>query len=172
MQLKAIQRVCSLLVGGFALTLLTVGCGDDPVIDSSNRGAGSHTEATTVENAYIVPTFLPGRCAVQLALGAHLRFTVTNNRSTDTERLLGVSSDAANGASITGNVDVPPSSTVGFGQPSADAVDSGGRVPAVHLNGLDPDLRPAMSAQVTFRFVRAGDITMPVPIEACPVQAP
>jgi hypothetical protein len=42
----------------------------------------------------------------------------------------------------------------------------------VRMDGLDPDLRPATTADVTFHFDRAEDITLPVAVEACPVQTP
>jgi hypothetical protein len=150
-----------------ALALIVSGCGEEEMGLSTNRGSGSMTEETTVENAYIVPTFLPGHCAIQFGAGAKMRFTVTNSSSTEAERLLSVSTNVADDAYLGSGVTIPVRSTVGFGQPSAPAVDAGGTVPAVQLGGLDPGVRPAMSARVTFHFDRAGDITMPVPVEAC-----
>jgi hypothetical protein len=145
-----------------------VGCGEDPMLDSSNRGSGSHTEDTTVENAYIVPTYVPGRCVIQLNAGGEIRFTVTNNRPAEAERLLGLSTTAAEQARVIDSVTIGPKSTVSFGELNTD--DASG--PAVRLDQLDPDLRPATTADVTFEFERAGDLTLPVPVEACPVQGP
>jgi hypothetical protein len=164
------QRNTTLACGGALLALTLGGCGKEYDFESANRGSGSDTTATTVENAYIVPAFVPGQCAIQLPLRAELRFTVTNGRPAETERLIGLSTDAARQAQPLGSVDILPESTVGFGQPSADAVDAGGRVPGVHLDELDPGLRPAMSTEITFHFERAGDIPVRVPVEACPVQ--
>lgn len=152
-----------------AVALLAAGCGEDPVLDSSNRGSGSHTTGTTVENAAIVPSFLNGRCAIQLNTGGELRLTITNGRPDATERLLGASTSATTRGHVMTAVDVPPKSTVGIGQPSGQPVGPG-RLPAIQLATLDPDLRPAMSTDVTFHFLLAGDVTMPVPVEACPVQ--
>lgn len=166
-----IGRSKTVAVGGAMLVLLTAGCGGDPDLESSNRGSGSDTTGTTVENAYIVPAFVPGRCAIQVPLGAELRFTVTNSRTADAERLLGLSTDAAQQAQPLHPVDLPPQSTIGFGQPSAEATDSGGHVAGIRLVELDQGLRPAMSTEVTFRFERAGDIPVRVPVEACPVQS-
>lgn len=171
MPFTRVQRTRTLVFGGALLALLSGGCGGrDPDLEASNRGSGSDTTATTVENAYIVPAFVPGQCAIQLPLGAELRFTVTNGRPDETERLFGLSTDAAQQAQPFGSVDIPPESTVGFGEPSAEAVDAGGRVPGIRLERLDPGLRPAMSTEITFHFERAGDIPMRVPVEACPVQ--
>lgn len=154
-----------------ALAIAAVGCGDDDTeIGTSKRGSGSDTEGTTVENAFIVPTFLPGRCAIQLDTGAKMRFTVTNGHPTETERLLSVTTNATADGEVDAGVEIPAEATVGFGQPSAPAVDDGGSVPALEIGELDPSLRPGMSADVTFRFDRAGDIEMPVQVEACPTQ--
>jgi hypothetical protein len=154
-----------------ALALVATGCSDGSEMGlSTNRGSGSLTEGTTVENAYIVPTFLPGRCAIQLGDGAELRFTVTNGSPTETERLLSVSTNVSDHADTVPRLNIPVRSTVGFGQSSAPSVDAGGTVSAVQLSALDQSVRPGMSANVTFHFDRAGDITMPVPIEACPRQ--
>ncbi|BBZ60588.1 copper chaperone PCu(A)C [Mycolicibacterium monacense] len=153
-----------------AVALATSGCGEDPPLGSSNRGSGSETERTSVENAFIVPTFLPGRCAIQLDAGAEMRFTVANGDPTESERLLSVSTSASSDGDIASGVEIPAESTVSFGQPTTAAVDGGGTVSAVQLGRLAPNLTPGMSASVTFHFDRAGDIEMPVPVEACPTQ--
>ncbi|OAN38956.1 hypothetical protein A4X20_19455 [Mycolicibacterium iranicum] len=160
----------SALAVAATLMVSAVGCGEDPVLDSSSRGSGSHTDDTSVENAYIVPSYVPGRCALQLDAGGAMRFTITNNRPAETERLLGISTDAAEQVRVVGSVAVPPESTVSFGEPNVEpgARDASG--PPVLLDRLDPDLVPATSADVTFHFERAGDLTFSVPVEACPVQ--
>ena len=158
------------MVGAAALMVSVVGCGEDPVLDSSNRGSGSHTQDTSVENAYIVPTYLAGRCVIQLNAGGEMRFTVTNNRPADAERLLGLSTSASTKARIVTDADIPAKSTVSFGEPNVDPGAGDASRPAVMLDHLDPGLRPATSADVTFHFERAGDLTLPVPVEACPVQ--
>jgi len=170
MRSSQFRRTCSALAGAAALAVGVAGCGEDPVLDSSNRGSGSHTETTTVENAYIVPAYVPGRCVIQFNAGGEMRFTVTNNRPAEAERLLGLSTSAADQARIIDSVDIPPKSTVSFGQPNAELREADDRGPAVRLDQMDPELRPATTADVTFRFERAGDLTMPVPVEACPVQ--
>ena len=151
-----------------ALALTTAGCGDAEMGLSTNRGSGSFTEETTVQNAFIVPEFVPGRCAIQTGTGAILRFTVTNNRSIDAERLTGISTGVAEQVDVQ-PVEIPVESTVGFGEPSIPA-QGGGTVPAVPLGELDPGVKPAMTADVTFQFEQAGEITIPVPVEACPRQ--
>lgn len=152
-------------------TMLLSACGDGAASASSNRGSSSQTEGTTVENAFIVPSFVPGHCALQAGSAADVRFTVTNGRPAGVERLEGISTDSAASRDLAVTADIPAKSTVGFGQLSAGAVDVGGSRPSVHVDALDPQLRPGMSATVTFHFSEEGDITMPVPVEACPTQA-
>lgn len=171
MRSSQFRRSGPALAGAAALAVGVAGCGEDPVLDSSNRGSGSHTETTTVENAYIVPAYVPGRCVIQLNAGGEMRFTVTNNRPAEAERLLGLSTSAADQARIIDSVDIPPKATVSFGEPNAQPVGAERRNPAVRLDQMDPGLRPATSADVTFHFQRAGDLTLPVPVEACPVQS-
>lgn len=159
-------------VGAALLALTATGCGDEVIGSSTNRGSGSETEETTVENAFIVPTFLPGDCAIQVGSGAQLRFTVTNTSSESVDRLNDVSTSVAENADIGSAVEIPRRSTVAFGQPSAESVGTGTERPAVQLSELAPDLKPAMSTDVTFHFDRAGEITVRVPVEACPAQEP
>ncbi len=170
MRLTPTHHFSTSLVIIAAVASATSGCGEDPQFGSSNRGSGSETERTSVENAFIVPTFLPGRCAIQMDTGAEMRFTVTNGRPTESERLLSVSTSASSDGAIPSGVDIPAESSVSFGQPTTAAVDAGGTVSAVQLGRLAPNLKPGMSTSVTFHFDRAGDIDMPVPVEACPTQ--
>ena len=170
MRSTQIRRGGSALAGAVVLAMGVAGCGEDPVLDSSNRGTGSHTQDTTVENAYIVPANVPGECAIQLNAGGEMRFTVTNNRSLESERLLGLSTSAAQQARVIDSVDIAPKSTVSFGQPNEQPGGGDASGPAVQLDRLDPDLRAATTADVTFHFQQAGDLTMSIPVEACPVQ--
>ncbi|RDH77795.1 hypothetical protein DVS77_14770 [Mycolicibacterium moriokaense] len=165
-----LQRGGPVLAGAAGLALALAGCGHFVMGESTNRGSGSTPEDTTVEDAFIVPAYVPGHCAIQTDAGAAMRFTVTNNRSADTERLLGLSTGAAQQAQIVSGADIPPKSRVGFGEPSTQQMAADTQAPAVRLDALDPGLRPAMTSDVTFHFKQAGDITLEVPVEACPRQ--
>jgi copper(I)-binding protein len=150
------------------LAAVTVGCGTDADPPSSNRGSTSDTSATTVDNAYIVPTFVPGSCAPQTGSDARLRFTVTNNRPGRTERLLSVRSD------VTNRIDLPPSVTseipargsLAVGQPTAGTGSV--TIPALTLTAPKHDFQPGTSTSFTFSFSEFGEITLQVPVEACP----
>lgn len=171
------QRLTSIrhrgAVAGAVLALLAAGCGGGSEIGSSNRGANAQTEQTTVENAYIVPRFVPGSCALQVGEAAALTFTATNNRSDEPEQLLGIESDAAEAIRIAPNatLEIPPRSSVAAGQPTEDVRGAGADEPtSVRIEGLRESARPGTSVDVTFRFELQGDVTMKVPIEACPTQ--
>jgi hypothetical protein len=156
-----------------ALMFVATACAEDPVLYSSNRGSGSRTTVTSVENAHIVPRFIPGRCSIQVGGPAALRFTVTNNRPTGMERLLAISTEAVQTVHYPPQaaIEVPAGGAVAFGQPHVEQVAAEAvSTPAVELEGLDGDARPGTSVEVTFRFERLGDVDTRVPIETCPAQ--
>ena len=129
-------------------TMTTAACSHDVDRESSNRGAGTETTLTTVDNAFIVPHFIPGSCAIQVG-------------------------DAADAVRVTPSaIAIPPKSTIAAGQP-ADRLDeptaSGAHVDAV-VDGLTPRATPGTSITMTFDFAKAGKVALRVPIEACPTQ--
>lgn len=147
--------------------LLVAGCGSYTTGESTNRGSGSETTETTVENAFVVPRYLPGSCAIQVGSTAELRFTITNNRPAETERLEGISTPAAETVRITPNppIEVAAGTSMAAGQPVAP-----GRPFTVTLEGTKDSVQPAHNVDVTFRFEKSGELTMLVPVEACPTQ--
>jgi copper(I)-binding protein len=156
-----------------AAAALVAGCGSDPLIHSSNRGAGSHTGQTSVENAFIVPRFVPGSCAIQVGDAAALAFTVTNNRVTEAERLLAIESPAAEAIHIIFHRDVgdPAGTSIAAGQSIEHIGDDADDRPfTVRVAGLRESARPGTSVDMTFRFEKHGDLTMRVAVEACPTQ--
>ncbi len=160
---------------GALLALLAAGCGGGSEIGSSNRGANTQSAQTSVENAYIVPRFLPGSCAIQVGEDAALTFTATNNRSGEAEKLLGIESDAAEAIRIAPNatLEIPPRTSIAACQPIEDVgrYDGPDEPTSVRLEGLRESARPGTSVDVTFRFEKQGDLTMKVPVEACPTQS-
>lgn len=126
MRLATRSSKTSRVVGGALLALVATGCSNGSEPASPNRGSGSDTTGT-VENAFIVPAFVPGRCATQVDDGAELRFTVTNGSTTDPGQLLGLTTDAAKVAAIGASTSIPPRGVVAFRQPSAMQIDLAGR---------------------------------------------
>jgi copper(I)-binding protein len=155
-------------IGCALMVILAVGCGSDVEATSSNRGASDDNQATSIDNAYIVPAFVPGSCALQQGDIAQLRFTITNNRPVKEERLLSVTTDAAARITVPDAVtlDIGPGGSLTAGE--FDAASDGSS--AVRLVGLRPAVKPAGSVPVTFRFKEFGNITLRVPVEACPLQ--
>lgn len=176
MRHEGISPGCARAVASGAALLMFVvgGCGGNPVLDSSSRGASSQTGETSVENAFIVPRFAPGSCAIQVGNSADLRFTATNNRPGEPERLTGITTGAADAVRMSAMlpVQIPAKSSIAAGQPIEHPGDAMGpdKPFTVSLWGLRESARPATSVEVTFRFEKFGDLTMRVPIEACPTQ--
>lgn len=153
--------------------VLVAGCGGDAEMGSSNRGANSPTDETSVKNAFIVPRFVPGSCAIQVGDAAALTFTATNNRSTEPERLLGIDSPAAEAIRLSpdATLQIPPQTSIAAGQPVEEVGDGSRDEPfAVRIEGLRESAKPGTSVDLTFRFEKQGDLAMKVPIEACPTQ--
>jgi copper(I)-binding protein len=165
------QRLRRGLPGSAAvvLTLSVGGCHNDAVLDSSNRGSGSHTAMTSVENAFIVPMYMPGHCAIQLGDVAKLRFTASNNRDTEAERLLLITTDAADAVRIspTSTPEIQPNSTIAAGQPLTQN-DADPRSLDVTLQGLRHSAKPGTSVTVAFDFEKAGSIDVRTPLRPVP----
>lgn len=153
---------------GCALAATVTGCSPDVDHLSTNRGTTSDSQSTTVENAFIVPASPPRSCGQQIGDTAHLRFTVTNNRPAERERLTAVHTDAADVALAgAATAEIPAGAALAVGQPHAgDAIAA----PPARLTGLDDRVGPGMSVPVTFTFAEYGPLTLQVPIEACPTQ--
>jgi copper(I)-binding protein len=163
--------------GGAALSLCVValcvvGCQNDAELDSSSRGENSKTTMTSVANAYIVPTFVPGACAIQYGDAAKIRFTATNNRDLEPERLLSITTDAADTVQVLPNSGslIPPGSSITTGYPTGPGGTEASPLEAT-IDGLEDSVRPGVSVDVTFEFEKAGPIVVRTPVEACPAQS-
>ncbi|WP_253662265.1 copper chaperone PCu(A)C [Williamsia maris] len=149
-----------------ALAALTA-CGSDDDGGSSNRGSGTETDPISVENVFVVPAAVPGNCTVQIGGTAALRYVVSNSSSTTPDRLVSISTAQAERVETAPAlpVDIPVNTTTGSGQPArgADALTT-------RLVGLRDAAAPGVSFDVRFTFATAGEITVRVPVEACPVR--
>ena len=152
---KRVLATCAATCAAAALTLPLSGC-LDAVMGSSDRGADAPSELeTSVDSAYIAS------CEIQAGDSGVLRFTATNTRITETERLLSVTTPAA--ADIRFEpplpVDIPPEQTVAV---SRD-VQGAPRLEAV-VQDLDESTRTGEGVE------KSGVINILVPVEACPTQ--
>jgi hypothetical protein len=154
-------------------TMAATACGNNVDPESSNRGSDTDTALTTVTNAYIVPAFAPGSCAIQIGGTAQLHFTATNNRPAETERLLDITTDAANMVRISpAPIRIGPKSSIAAGQPIEHPDDRAAPdTPfTVTVQGLKNTVKPGISVNVAFNFEKSGTLALRVPIEACPTQ--
>jgi len=166
----------SLLTCVAALSVALVGCGDneDNDLDSSNRGGDGVAGETSIENAFIIPAYL-GSCVLQVDAPAPLTFTVTNNNELETERLLDISTPAAETVTLTGpdgGLEIAPQARVAVCQPveNINQPDAPDQPYLAVLEGLTDDVEPGKSVPVTFTFARAGELTFNVGVDACPTQ--
>ena len=171
MQALTAHGVARRTVGLVLLAAAAAGCQSAAVPKTNHRGASSDSAMTTVDNAFLVPSLVPGSCAMQSGHTAKLSFTVTNNRSVGSERLTSVVTDAASDIVIPrgGTAAIPAGGALTLGQPRSDSARAT-VLPAADVTGLRPQVRAATSLIVTFTFADAGQVTMQVPVEACPTQ--
>lgn len=158
---------------GCAAAMALAGCGDDEN-GSSARGADTQTDGTSVENAFIVPNAAPGSCAVQVGDTAEIKFTVTNNRHNEPERLMRISTEIADTVQIVPGpgLPIPAGASISAGEPieqpaSADLPD---QPFTVTVQSVSRAVEPGMSVPVIFEFEKYGDLPVEVPVEACPPQ--
>ena len=174
MSIPTARRKAWAFTGGFVLTLTAAACAVDNQTESSNRDVGTDSGNTRVENAFIVPKFAPGSCAIQVGDTAELKFTAVNNRHTDAERLIGISTPAANAVVIAPgpSIQIAPGTSIAVGQPiQQPTTPAPPQQPfTVTLQGTTDAVKPATSVNVTFRFDKSGNLDIQVPIEACPTQ--
>ncbi len=86
---------------------------------------------------------------------------------------MAVSTDVADMVRISPDdvIEIPPGASVTAGEPIKKFDPATNREPLeVDLVGIDPNVRPGISMRITFQFDQAGEISMRVPVEACPAQ--
>ncbi len=152
-----------------------VGCGDRvDDLGSSNRGGDGVAAETSVENAFIIPAYTES-CVLQVDAPAPLTFTVANNGDLEPERLLEISTPAAESVILEapqGGFEIAPQTRVSVGQPveNVDAPDAPDQPYSAVLVGVTDDVQPGLNVPVTFTFERAGEINFDVAVDACPSQ--
>jgi copper(I)-binding protein len=163
----------SAIIGCAAMMVLAVGCGAEEV-DNSSPGVETQTDGTSVENPSIVPNAAPASCVVEVGDVAEIKFTATNNRHNEPERLMSISTEIADAVQIIPGpgVPIPAGMSISAGQPieqpaSQQALD---QPVTVTLQAVNQTVEPGRSVPVTFQFEKFGDLTMDVPVEACPAQ--
>lgn len=137
----------------------------NPATSSQATQAIPEENETTVKDAYIVPKFLPGTCTIQVGETADLRFLVTNNRHNQAERLLEVTTPAAESVLIAPgpSMDIPAGRGVAVGEPTSPDQPF-----TVTLQRVNETAKPGESVYVMFRFEDAGNVGLQVRVDGCP----
>jgi copper(I)-binding protein len=98
---------------------------------------------------------------------ADLRFVAINQSPDATDMLIGISSDVATVA-LTANAAIPPAGTLIVGSPEAEAkpLAAEGASTAKATVSLTKPISNGLTYDFTFRFAKAGQTTVAVPISA------
>jgi copper(I)-binding protein len=149
-------------------TVLLAACNNGSL--HSQRSSAVPTQATTVQNASITAVFAPPSCEKRVGSLAQLRFTITNHRSGESERLISIRMDAAKRIALPGAAteDIPPGGILRACQPTLElSAGSPRSVAAATIPGLNAAVRPGAAVPVTFVFRQFGELTQQVPVEPC-----
>ena len=150
------------------VAVLLAACTDSSL--HTQRSSAVRPQATTVQNASITAVFAPPSCATRIGSLAQLNFAVTNNRSSESERLLSIRMDAARRIALpaAATADIPPGGTLRSGQPTAElSAGSQRSVAAATITGLNLAVRPGGAVAVTFVFREFGELTQLVSVDPC-----
>ncbi len=179
---RATRLIAAALIAAAALT----GCGAGQVASTATQVSN-----TTGGNAQVGPLALR---TVAIAFGedveggavyrrgddAPVNMTVVNEAG-EADRLVSASTPIAESVEITGTTDIPSGRSLvvggdtqqqGAGSPGGAPVttplprEQGEPTASVVLVGLREDVRSGISYPITFRFERAGDITVAVPVDS------
>jgi copper(I)-binding protein len=105
---------------------------------------------------------------------AALAFTAVNNNEEQADRLTKITTDAADSVTIAGEVGgriIKPQTSLGAGTRAATVLDDPEdptQLILVVLNDINEGVYPGLTVPITFRFERAGDIVVSVPVDAGP----
>lgn len=138
-----------------AVAALVTGCGGASVLGEPydpTEGVNASRNGVLLRNAFMIGA--PGGSRLQPGANVPLYFTLVSRRPT-ADRLVSVSAPGMfGGAQVQGNgLEIPRQRRVG-----------GGPEPQAVLTGLTRPLPSGGSVPVTFRFERAGDVQVRVPV--------
>lgn len=175
------------LAAAAAGALLLAGCGAGQVASTTLQVAavngGSGTSSTTQLEVDNVEMAFPEAETARWDEGADVPLTFTiSNQDAQPDTLTGVSSPAASSVEVEGTTEIPArsavvgvddESTVADAETAAGTQNSNSETGAsnagqvrVVLTGLTAPITSGQTADVTFSFANAGDITVPVPVAA------
>jgi len=173
-----VQSTCgraAVAVGSVVLLLASAGCrveserkpSDEAKATPSKQGAPEND--TTVKNASIVPKYANNSCEIPADQPVELKFFIMNNRHNEAERLLSVTTPAADSVIVAPGptLEIPAGEGLAVGDPNS--LD---HPFTASLQGVNDNATPGQTVEVIFKFEDAGNIRLQVPVEACPAPTP
>ncbi len=149
-----------------AITALA-GCGAGQVNTIGDEVAAVNGATGHLQNVDVVNTSIaapPGEAhAYQPGQSAALHFTVTNS-GVQGDKLVSISSPAAQKVTLKGAQDIPGGSSVVATDSSASGANPQAVTLSATLEGLTAEVKPGPTFPVTFTFARSGTLTLPVPV--------
>ncbi|MGW6692403.1 hypothetical protein ACWF62_01330 [Rhodococcus sp. NPDC054953] len=166
-------------LGTIAIAGTVSGCwgGANPVEDIPHAyGSQAEVGGIDLRNVRITPSVEPGTCDLQRDGPSELSFTAVNT-GREPDRLVGITSDAAQSVTIEAAPDLlllAGGSALAAGQPVEQLDTPMAPDEPIHvlMYQLEEWVQPGRSAAVTFVFEVAGSATVEAPIDSCPSGAP
>lgn len=167
-------RLAALL--GCAAALALSGCASGPSAQTAQQvaavnGANGETGPIALRDAVLAYPGGEGAFGYRPGEDAPLRVTIANSAQTADE-LIAVTSPAAGGVAVQGRTTVPGGTAVTSAGSGTDTTPTAAGTPSqvrqlrIVLTDLRVPLRPGLNTPVMFRFREAGEVTLPVPIDA------
>jgi copper(I)-binding protein len=166
---KTVKAVAAAVLLPSLAVLALTGCGAGAVTQtaaqaSAVNGTGGQVGNVLVRDATIASAANLAGAAYQPGGAAPLNLSLVNTGAAP-DKLLAVSSPVAGSGQITGDATLPGGTVVTVGNnDGADSQALAGRNIAVKLNGLVGPVRSGLTYPVTFRFEKAGTLTVQVPV--------
>lgn len=159
-------------MGALALAVALGGCGAGQVAQtaeqvSASGGAMGQAGQMLIRDAqFTYDGPIPGDAVYQPGDDAPLQVTIVND-GRDPDRLVDVRSPVAASGRIVGDSRVPGRQTLtaGYDQPVAQVALPPAAVVDIALLGITEPVRAGLTYPVVFRFERAGEVRVEVPVE-------
>lgn len=191
---KAVRLRLSSTALGLGAVLALAGCSAGQSTETDTQvaavnGANGEANQLAVRDAQL--TFPTGESSYYPKGSSAPVQTVLVNQSSETDRLVQVTSPYAGSAKLGGTTDLPGRTALrAYGEPAEGAqpgsqqpagsqsqsppadTPSGEREVTITLTGMTEDIRPGLTIPVTFVFEKSGPTTVQVPIGASPEERP
>jgi copper(I)-binding protein len=172
------RRIATALALTAAAALTLSACGSGKIAQTANQVAAINGNGANVANISMrnVHVAYPNSEEYSLTEGgkAELIFTAVNTSEQFSDTLRGIETEGAEQVTLVGtpgSIEIPAQAALAAGVP-ADQEPLDPEEPSssvlVELDGLSADVRPGLTVPMTFKFERAGDVVVNVPVDAGP----